>query len=431
MAANLNDSELRFLSELVYSDMEEGLTIGENVQNHYDASGHGDGNADTAMRQMARLDNPATSGCGDYKVLDVCDMEGFPNGMYAMVVETDDHHAAIVFRGTNEGHEWVTEDLALLNRGAEETAEQRAAREYLESIMNDPKYDQYNFTIMGHSLGGELAMHAAITSGNQDRIDRVVSLDGPGFSQEYLDVHAAEIASLTDKGKMEHYQWSLVGDMLNQPDGVKNKYLEAADTYNQDWDVLGLGRHDLNSLKVDENGNFIEGEKDATAEVAGTISRIADWSNEGILNKILTVATLYLTIKYLLPTLVTVAIVAGACLLLVNGIKALWDAITKKQVSGTYETDLAALRKLSEDMETISSELYCVEKDANNIASSIQSKTADMWILVNHIKGILDDVHDEAQKFGFSANLFIDCAGDYHQLEGRVEGLYGQVKTVG
>ena len=122
MAANLNDSELRFLSELVYSDMGEGLTIGENVQNHYDASGHGDGNADTAMRQMARLDNPATSGCGDYKVLDVCDMEGFPNGMYAMVVETDDHHAAIVFRGTNEGHEWVTEDLALLNRGAEETA---------------------------------------------------------------------------------------------------------------------------------------------------------------------------------------------------------------------------------------------------------------------------------------------------------------------
>ena len=75
----------------------------------------------------------------------------------------------------------------------------------------------------GHSLGGGLATHSAITApeGMQEKIDRVVSFDGPGFSDEYLKAHQKEIRRIKDR--LEHFEWRL-GRSTFEPAGRDQRY---------------------------------------------------------------------------------------------------------------------------------------------------------------------------------------------------------------
>ena len=426
----VSDAKIKFYSELSYVNVTEGQTIRENVDTAYDAAGRGESlgiNTTSPSRLESSLESPAVSECGDYKIIDVCNMEDAnKNGLYVMMVEDAPGHATILIRGTNgDLTEWIGDDAALVKAGSQETPQQTAIREYMERIGNDPRFDGYTFTITGHSLGGQLAMHAAITADDamKGRIDGVVSMDGPGFPQEYLDKYASEIDKLN--GKMEHYQWSLVGNSLKQPGNVDNHILESANTYHE---PLGLGRHDVNSIKIDENGNFVEGEMDPLAKVWGGISNTADFADTNIFTMILTVATLYFSIKTILPSLIKIGAVIALCDAVVEGIRCLWDAITKKQVSGTFDVDITALLRIAEEMETLSGEMFGVAADAEDIINSVQSKTADIWILKNHTKAIIDDIQKDAKNYGIGANIFINSSSNYHQVDGRVNTSYDGVK---
>ena len=426
----VSDAKIKFYSELSYVNVTEGQTIRENVDTAYDAAGRGESlgiNTTSPSRLESSLQSSAVSECGDYKIIDVCNMEDAnKNGLYVMMVEDAPGHATILIRGTNgDLTEWIGDDAALVKAGSQETPQQTAIREYMERIGNDPRFDGYTFTITGHSLGGQLAMHAAITADDamKGRIDGVVSMDGPGFPQEYLDKYASEIDKLN--GKMEHYQWSLVGNSLKQPGNVDNHILESANTYHE---PLGVGRHDVNSIKIDENGNFVEGEMDPLAKVWGGISNTADFADTNIFTMILTVATLYFSIKTILPSLIKIGAVIALCDAVVEGIRCLWDAITKKQVSGTFDVDITALLRIAEEMETLSGEMYGVAADAEDIINSVQSKTADIWILKNHTKAIIDDIQKDAKNYGIGANIFINSSSNYHQVDGRVNTSYDGVK---
>ena len=426
----VSDAKIKFYSELSYVNVTEGQTIRENVDTAYDAAGRGESlgiNTTSPSRLESSLQSSAVSECGDYKIIDVCNMEDAnKNGLYVMMVEDAPGHATILIRGTNgDLTEWIGDDAALVKAGSQETPQQTAIREYMERIGNDPRFDGYTFTITGHSLGGQLAMHAAITADDamKGRIDGVVSMDGPGFPQEYLDKYASEIDKLN--GKMEHYQWSLVGNSLKQPGNVDNHILESANTYHE---PLGVGRHDVNSIKIDENGNFVEGEMDPLAKVWGGISNTADFADTNIFTMILTVATLYFSIKTILPSLIKIGAVIALCDAVVEGIRCLWDAITKKQVSGTFDVDITALLRIAEEMETLSGEMFGVAADAEDIINSVQSKTADIWILKNHTKAIIDDIQKDAKNYGIGANIFINSSSNYHQVDGRVNTSYDGVK---
>ena len=429
----VSDAKIKFYSELSYVNVTEGQTIRENVDTAYDAAGRGESlgiNTTSPSRLESSLQSSAVSECGDYKIIDVCNMEDAnKNGLYVMMVEDAPGHATILIRGTNgDLTEWIGDDVALVNAGSQETPQQTAIREYMERIGNDPQFDGYTFTITGHSLGGQLAMHAAITADDamKGRIDGVVSMDGPGFPQEYLDKYASEINKLD--GKMEHYQWSLVGNSLKQPGNVDNHILESANTYPEPF---GLGRHDVNSIKIDENGNFVEGEKDPLANFWGVVSNTADLADTNIFTKILAVSALYFTLLRTFPTLIKIAAVVLVTVAVVKVLAPIYDYLKKlftKQVGGTYDVDITALLRIAEEMETVSGEMFGVAADAEDIINSVQSKTTDIWILKNHTKGIIDDIQKDAKKYGIGANIFINSSSNYHQVDGRVNTSYEGVK---
>lgn len=92
-----------------------------------------------------------------------------------------DNEAWVVFRGTNNIQEW--DDNA---RGAYEydTEEQIDALKYVNSL----EYE--SICVTGHSKGGNKAQYTAILS---DKVRECVSLDGQGFSNEFIEKYSYEI----------------------------------------------------------------------------------------------------------------------------------------------------------------------------------------------------------------------------------------------
>ena len=149
------------------------------------------------------------------------DEEDGGTGLYACVIDAGDGNLIFSFRGTNGLSDVVFTDLDMLD--SEETAMQKAAREYVKYVIEElrrkgKKINHVVFT--GHSLGGNLAEHAAITAPEEIREQcEAISYDGPGYSNKYIRAHEKEIAEM--RGKLHRFQWSFVGALLNQLDVEK------------------------------------------------------------------------------------------------------------------------------------------------------------------------------------------------------------------
>lgn len=90
----------------------------------------------------------------------------------------------IVFRGTSGDFEWHDNGEGGYST---ETAQQKAADDYVNHL---PLEYGNAMTVTGHSKGGNKAQYVTITT---DRIARCVSVDGQGFSQEFLDQYSERI----------------------------------------------------------------------------------------------------------------------------------------------------------------------------------------------------------------------------------------------
>ncbi|MBR6222588.1 MAG: DUF2974 domain-containing protein [Lachnospiraceae bacterium] len=148
-------------------------------------------------------------------------------GMYACIVETEPGRALVGFRGSELGEgarkaedlvkDWGLADFGLLNSTC--TTQQLEVDKFLDRYRDLlSQYDRITFA--GHSLGGNLAEYATIMSsyyGIDDCIERCVSIDGPGFSNEFLLENEALIQKM--KSRMYHYKCSLVGNLLNVVSG--------------------------------------------------------------------------------------------------------------------------------------------------------------------------------------------------------------------
>lgn len=199
-----------------------------------------------------------------------------PNGFFACVIQTSPGNAAVAFRGSENMMEfehavrdWKKGDFALMNSIM---TEQHAETERFLKDNADllSKYD--NITMTGHSLGGNLADYATIISARKypwlaKRIKQCVSLDGPGFSDEFLKEYSSEIAQMS--GKMKHYQWSFVGSLLNYLPGVDLKTIDVKAYVSMNEDGVNqinkygcFTRHSLEYTSVGSDGMFCEGKQD-------------------------------------------------------------------------------------------------------------------------------------------------------------------------
>lgn len=93
----------------------------------------------------------------------------------------DPDSAVVAFKGTTGRKEWWDNGSGF---GLSDTEKQKEALEYIENL-------PYNsITVTGHSKGGNKAQYVTVLS---DKVDRCISMDGQGFSQEFLDRYYAEI----------------------------------------------------------------------------------------------------------------------------------------------------------------------------------------------------------------------------------------------
>ena len=198
-------------------------------------------------------------------------------GFYACVIQTSPGNAAVSFRGSEKASsldnlllDWGLADLGLLNSIC--TTQHREVDRFLQDKeMNELLNGYDNITMTGHSLGGNLAEYATIQSykyGLDDNISQCVSLDGPGFSNEFIMTHSKGIAKM--RKKMTHYQWSPVGNLLLQIPGIKVETLAVKEQ--KEYDVkYEFTRHDTECLLY-EGDSFKRGNQSIASFALGVLS---------------------------------------------------------------------------------------------------------------------------------------------------------------
>lgn len=217
------------------------------------------------------------------------------NGFYACIIETALGEAAVGFRGSegmgeldNVVNDWVGADIGLVNSTC--TNQQEEVDRFLQKYKDQLNgYD--SLAMAGHSLGGNLAEYATIVSykyGLDDNITQCVSMDGPGFSKEFIDKYRDQIEKMSSV--MYHPRWSFVGTMLNDLPGVEYQYVEVSNEANAvDGDEYNAAsRHDTKYLVYDENGNLVEGEQDNLSKITSVISEGVDHLPAPIGNALIT-----------------------------------------------------------------------------------------------------------------------------------------------
>jgi hypothetical protein len=225
----------------------------------------------------------------DWKIVGVYDTDNERNGweaegVVAYIMVDNNNNATIAFRGTSQDYEWA-QDTDLLNSTI--TQHQQGIQNFLNNYKT--QLEGYNsISLTGHSLGGNDATFAALELARMnmaDKIDSVYSMDGPGFSQEFLSAYAPEIEQIISK--IHHRRWSLVGSLLNPIPGADNIYIGTT-TYNlYDGDTSNLfTKHDTKYVEYDENGNMISREPDLLARWFGDLSRQLDAENSGFGNAV-------------------------------------------------------------------------------------------------------------------------------------------------
>lgn len=130
-----------------------------------------------------------------------------------LLVDPSSNEAVVAFRGTGSG-EWKDNFIAgttMNNGNADPTisVQQQKALDYVESL-NLSQYD--SVTVTGHSKGGNKAKICALLN---DNVDRCVSFDGQGFSDEFFDAHGEDIMRNQNKIENHNVDSDFVNVLLN------------------------------------------------------------------------------------------------------------------------------------------------------------------------------------------------------------------------
>lgn len=195
----LSDGQLMLLEQLTYANKdlfnELGVTYSspaqalEQIKNlSYDDI--------YALSKKGKIKNHTMTGEEWADIL--CAIKSDPDLMNLKCVSYDDKSKGycylsssgetyVTFRGTDGPDEWKDDAEGL---GMADTPCQKYALDYIENLPYD------NIAVVGHSKGGNKAQYVTITS---DKVNRCVSMDGQGFSKEFIDKYWAEIEK---KGKL-------------------------------------------------------------------------------------------------------------------------------------------------------------------------------------------------------------------------------------
>ncbi len=115
-----------------------------------------------------------------------------PNGEVIICTRGSDAMKLNPFDEENTLNDWLSADVAL---AWEEQTQQQAEMEVFMQGMES--YN--NISLVGHSLGGNLAMYGAVTFPYPNKIAGVYSFDGPGFNLAFIHQYCDAIEKLEDR----------------------------------------------------------------------------------------------------------------------------------------------------------------------------------------------------------------------------------------
>lgn len=284
MAANVavTDYDMDILSQLVYlRGAVNNETIGEFV-NKYRKSIN-DSDESNLLRKMYRTSEKAGTLDNrkylDYKTLltktdlskytswKITNIDGsdYPDsaksGLYAYIVKAGDNNI-IVFRGSENPvkniNDWQS-DVDLID--SVQTPQQKDVKTYMATLAEKQKISG-NIYITGHSLGGNLAMYAAVAAPDyiKERLQKCDSFNGPGFYVGFVVKNAAEIKKVKDKIFAFQNENDFVSSILNSPAApiiIRSALKNKLDAYNHAPSAFMLDGEDFvrtNSKFFIDNG---------------------------------------------------------------------------------------------------------------------------------------------------------------------------------
>lgn len=366
------------------------------------------------QKLMNRIDeNPITRACGKWKVKDIRNNQS-TSGMYACLLDTGGGNALVAFRGSESDNlsnvykDWIQSDIGLVNSVL--TPQQKTAEQYMRDIYRKYGNEFNSYSTTGHSLGGNLAEHAVITApdGMRGKIDGSVSLDGPGFSNQYLTAHANDIKK--SKGLLTHYQWSWCGRLFNAVPGSYYQTVEAQ-TPDKGNLLLSMGwRHDTyNVVRFDENGNAIPGNPDWFAIAAAPWVNAIDFTFFQISGGALGV--LYNTIDSIK-----------------DGLEGLWKSWEEIRISyceqAEFELDIHAAECEIEQL----SEVIPQMNEIRDAVEQIQRKLAFQSIAAGYVKVKLwsaaNHIGQDAKRMDSFCRVGRECTQCYQSYEQEIVDNY-------
>ena len=199
----LSNFQLVLLDNLIYLDtiIEEGMiTIGQVVckllyKNSNTSAAPGTGTIEDDCKNAYSGKENCMMELNDWiKVLQaieadetLCNMkihsvtDAGENGFRAATfISEEEGENVIIFRGTSTANEWIDNGEGGYSL---QTENQYRALEYVNNL---DIVNNNSFVVSGHSKGGNLAQYATLFS-TDTLIDRCVSFDGQGFSQELYE----------------------------------------------------------------------------------------------------------------------------------------------------------------------------------------------------------------------------------------------------
>lgn len=428
-----NDAEMMMGSQLAYFNFSEGDTAGEVIYNFLDeyttikngkrelkSEYQGNTVIQKQFEVATNIENLGKGAAGssnweNWVIKDICnDQNG--TGYYGMLIDTGDGNAMIANRGSESYDmeqiikDWGAADFGLLNSPI--TTQQARAEEYMKELWEKygNQYDSYSVT--GHSLGGNLSEHMAITApdGMKRKIDHVTSMDGPGFSDEYIVSHKKDIEKVSDK--MTHNQWSVVSSLLFPLPGVKDKVVKA---HNEEGTNAIKGifwRHDTHNVEYDENGNLIKGNRDVVSKTLGPISKSLETSLTFTFPSYITFCYTYGLLKEALRKF------GEEKDTFEKKIKDFFNKYLGNDVSGQFEVKINGMLSCGQDIDSEIRQLLRVSSEVEEIRKNIRLweemgayYRSKLWIINNSINDKIKDLRKLRNNLEWAAQRYqtIDC----------------------
>lgn len=414
-----SDDQMIIASQIAYYDFDINAvnagtyTIKELLEMELE-SGH-PSDSEKAQRILDLIHaSPRTEECGNWVIRSVRnDQHG--SGMYACLLDMGDGQAMVAFRGSesdtleNVVKDWIVSDVGLLNSVL--TPQQIAAEKYIQDIYQQYGDEFNSFNLTGHSLGGNLAEHATIMApdGMKEKINRCVNLDGPGYSNIYLETHADNIEK--SKHLIHHFQWSWCGSLMNPIPGGDYRTVYA--NIPEDGGIIKkyLWKHDTKNVTVfDKDGNILPDRRDIFTNMISRFSQSLDMS-------------LFSMFSLMVPGMM------NSLDRLRDNFESLWrqweDYRNSWNMDSQFEVSWNRVGLEMEAIETISTKLQVYGEAVANVQKELPFRSA----ITGYVKYRLWNEAVKIQNYSDKVRKYAEageyCARQYQMSEGQIAANYG------